>query len=66
MCDFVKSIKLAQQELYQLYCDFYAEYEDLAFDEFNSIQALLVIPFLLVIFKFEWWKRHCIPCVFIC
>ncbi len=30
-------VKLAQHELYQFYCDFYAKYEDLTFDEFNSI-----------------------------
>jgi hypothetical protein len=40
MCDFVESIKLTQQELYWLYCNPYAKYEDSAFDEFNSIQAL--------------------------
>ncbi len=40
VCDFVESIKLAQQQLYWLYCDPYAKYEDSTFDEFNSIQAL--------------------------
>jgi hypothetical protein len=37
MCDFLKFVKLVQQELYQFYCDPYAKYEDLAFAKFNSI-----------------------------
>jgi hypothetical protein len=46
MCDFVEFVKLAQHELYWFYCDLYAKYENLAFDEFNSIQTLTNIPFL--------------------
>ncbi len=37
MSDFLDFVKLAQQELYQFYYDPYAKYEDLTFDEFNSI-----------------------------
>jgi hypothetical protein len=37
MCNFLEFVKLAQQELFQFYCDPYAKYEDSAFDEFNSI-----------------------------
>jgi hypothetical protein len=46
MCDFVEFVKLAQQKLYQFLYDPYAKYENLAFDEFNSIQVLTNIPFL--------------------
>lgn len=35
--DFVDVVKLAQQELYLLYYDPYAKFEDLAFDDINSI-----------------------------
>jgi hypothetical protein len=38
MCDFVESIKQAQQELYMLYCDPYIKFDDLAFDDFNVIE----------------------------
>jgi hypothetical protein len=46
MCDFVEFVKLAQQKLYRFLYDPYAKYENLAFDEFNSIQVLTNIPFL--------------------
>jgi hypothetical protein len=46
MCNFVEFVKLTQQELYRFYYDPYAKYEDLTFDEFNSIQVLTNIPFL--------------------
>jgi hypothetical protein len=51
MCDFVEFVKLAQHELYQLYCGPYAKYEDLTFDEFNSIQALTNHTLLLSLFS---------------
>jgi hypothetical protein len=51
MCNFVESIKLAQHELYQLYCGPYAKYEDPTFDEFNSMQALTNHTLLLSLFS---------------
>ncbi len=54
MCDFVEFVKLAQQKLYQFLYDPYAKYENLAFDEFNSIQVLTNIPFLWA--SFLIWK----------
>ncbi len=37
VCDFVNFVKLVQHELYKPYCDPYAKFEDLAFDDFNFI-----------------------------
>jgi hypothetical protein len=41
LCDFVKSVKLAQHELYRLYCDPYTRFDDPTFDDFNAIEALI-------------------------
>jgi hypothetical protein len=50
MCDFVEFVKLAQLDLYRLYYNLYAKYEDPTFDEFNSIQALTNHTFPLSLF----------------
>jgi hypothetical protein len=41
VCDFVESVKRAQQELYKLYCDPYIRFDDLAFDDFNVIEMFI-------------------------
>jgi hypothetical protein len=38
VCDFAKSIKQAQQELYRLYCDPYIKFDDLTINDFNVIE----------------------------
>jgi hypothetical protein len=38
VCDFVESIKVAQQKLCMLYCDLIAKYEGPNFEDFNSIE----------------------------
>jgi hypothetical protein len=38
VCDFVNFVKLVQHELYKPYCDPYAKFEDLTFDDFNFIE----------------------------
>jgi len=40
VCDFVESVKQAQQKLYKLYCDPYTRFDDLTFDDFNVIETL--------------------------
>jgi hypothetical protein len=40
VCDFVESIKVAQQKLYRLYYDLIAKYEGPNFEYFNSIKVL--------------------------
>jgi hypothetical protein len=40
VCDFVETVKVAQQEPYIFYSDPYTKYEDLAFDDFNAIGTL--------------------------
>jgi len=52
MCNFVEFVKLTQHELYCLYCDPYAKYEDMTFDEFNSIQTLTNHTLLLSLFSY--------------
>jgi hypothetical protein len=41
LCDFLKSVKPTQHELYMLYCDPYTRFDDPTFDDFNAIQALI-------------------------
>jgi hypothetical protein len=38
--NFVEVVKVAQQERYKFYCDPYTKFEDLAFDDFNTIRTL--------------------------
>jgi len=38
VCDFVNFVKFVQHELYKPYCDPYAKFEDLDFDDFNLIE----------------------------
>jgi hypothetical protein len=38
VCDFVESVKQAQQKLYMLYCDLYTGFDDPTFDDFNVIE----------------------------
>ncbi len=38
--DFMKFVKIAQQELLKLYYDLYAKFEDLTFNDFNVVEAL--------------------------
>ncbi len=40
VCNFVEIVKVAQQELYSLYSDPYAKFEDPTFDNFNVIETL--------------------------
>jgi type VI protein secretion system component VasK len=40
VCDFVESVKQAQQKLYKLYCDPYTRFNDQTFDDFNAIETL--------------------------
>ncbi len=40
VCDFVESIKQAQQDLYKLYCDPYTKFDEPAIDDFNVIETL--------------------------
>jgi len=42
--DFVESIRLAQQKLYQFYCHLVAKYEDLVLDDFNLVEVLTNFP----------------------
>jgi hypothetical protein len=41
VCDFVEVVKLAQLELYVLYCHSFTKFEDVAFDDFNAIGNLI-------------------------
>jgi hypothetical protein len=41
LCDFLKSVKLAQHEFYRLYCDPYTRLDDPTFHDFNAIEALI-------------------------
>jgi hypothetical protein len=52
VCDFVEVVKMAKQKLYKLYCDPYAKFEDLTFDDFNVIQTLNNSNFPL-----EWFSN---------
>jgi len=38
VCYFVNIVKLVQDELYKPYCDPYAKFEDLTFNDFNFIE----------------------------
>jgi hypothetical protein len=40
VCDFVESIKVAQQKLYKLYYDLITKYGGPNFEDFNSIEVL--------------------------
>jgi len=40
VCDLVEAIKLAQLELYRLYCDFFTKFKDATSDDFNAIGNL--------------------------
>jgi hypothetical protein len=37
VCDLVEVVKLAQLELYRLYCHYFTKLEDVIFDDFNAI-----------------------------
>lgn len=54
---FCEVCQIGPTRIYQLYCDLYAKYEDLVYNEFNSIQVLPVIPFLLVSFLIWMMER---------
>jgi hypothetical protein len=41
VCDFVESVKQAQQKLYMSYCDFYTRFDDPTFDDFNAIEMFI-------------------------
>jgi hypothetical protein len=47
VCDLVKAIKLAQLELYMLYCHSFTNFEDATFDDFNAIGNLTNVTMLM-------------------
>jgi hypothetical protein len=40
VCNLVEVVKLAQLELYRLYCHSFTKFEDATFDDFNAIENL--------------------------
>jgi hypothetical protein len=40
VCNLVEVIKLAQLELYRLYCHYFTKFKDATFDDFNAIGNL--------------------------
>jgi hypothetical protein len=41
VCDLVEVVKLAQLEIYMLYCHSFTKFEDVDFDDFNAIGNLI-------------------------
>jgi hypothetical protein len=50
VCNLVEAMKLAQLELYKLYCHFFTKFQDVAFDDFYAIGNLTNVTTLMLWF----------------